>query len=159
MIHPWVLGASHRRHIGLPDRHDLSWFAREVSLRASTIGAPASYLPTFGHSEDFARPHIEYDGVQFHFVVVERGREIERVSSPDPDVILYKVFEAVTFSMAGDYEVRHRRINEDTRRQLFETQLKLLGRLSDAWQRRAAAAQVAVLRDHPFSDDGAVPRS
>src|SRR4051812_13388363 len=75
--------------------HDLRGFADEVARLAALNGAPAGYLPTYGRSEDFARPHIEFDGTQFHFVVVERGQELERVSSTDPLEILYHVFESV----------------------------------------------------------------
>jgi len=132
--------------------HDLGWFADEVTRLAAAIGAPTGYLPTYGHSEDFARPHIEFDGAQFHFVVVERGQELERVSSPDPQEIVYRVFEAVTFSMASDYEVRHRRPWRDTRRLLFDKQLELMGKLSPEWKMRTQARLDEALKENPFRD-------
>src|SRR3954464_13794212 len=90
----------------------LNQFRNEVNRLATAVGAPAMYLPTYGHSEDFARPHIEFSDGRYHYVVVERGCELRRDSSPDANEILYCVFEGVTFSMACDYEVRHRRLQE-----------------------------------------------
>ncbi|HEY2589451.1 MAG TPA: Imm63 family immunity protein [Tepidisphaeraceae bacterium] len=132
---------------------ELQQFQSEVERLAAVIGAPASLLPTYGRSEDFARPHIEFLGGQFHFVVEERGVQLQRESSPNPDDILYSVFEGITFSMAGDYEVRHRRPSEDSRRQLFDVQLQLLGKLSGDWQQRRRAHLGEILRQYPFSDE------
>lgn len=135
-----------------PAIHDLASFAAEVRRLAAVVDAPANLLPTFGRSEDFARPHIEFDGTRFHFVVVERGQEYERISSTDPDPILYEAFQSVTFSMATSYELRHRRPGEDFRRQMFDVQLDLLARLSSAWARRRREAIEATLGNHPFTD-------
>jgi len=132
--------------------HDLASFADEVTRLATVINAPARLLPTYGRTEDFARPHIEFDGSLFHFVVVERGQELERISSPEPREILFHVFEMVTFSMAGQYELHHRRLNEDSRRQMFAVQLDLLGQLAPDWQQRTRARLDEVLRKHPFVD-------
>lgn len=133
--------------------YDLKWFESEVIRLAAIIAAPAKLLPTFGRSEDGARPNIKFDGVQFHFVVEERGQELERKSSPDPQEILYRAFEAVTFSMACAYEVRHRIAGQDFRRQLFAVQLDLLGKLSPQWQQRTRARLDEVLAKHPFDDE------
>jgi hypothetical protein len=131
---------------------ELETFRSEVTRLAAIIGAPPNYLPTYGHSEDGARPHIEFAGSQFHYVVVERGVELERLFSPKAADILYHVFEGVTFSMACAYELRHRRPGEDSRRQLFDVQLELLGKLSADWQRRSRARLDEVLCQHPFVD-------
>ncbi|CAN5537132.1 hypothetical protein BH10PLA1_BH10PLA1_20790 [soil metagenome] len=118
---------------------ELTWFAGEVTRLAAVIGAPPGPLPTYGRTADFARPHIEFGGAQWHYVVVERGEELERNSSADAQEILCCVFEGVTFSMACDDELRHRRRGQDPRRQLFDVQLGLLGQLSPDWQRRTRA--------------------
>ncbi|GAA5023561.1 hypothetical protein GCM10011506_06510 [Marivirga lumbricoides] len=45
----------------------------KIEELANRINAPKEYLPTYGYSEDFARPHIEVKGNELHWVVVERG--------------------------------------------------------------------------------------
>jgi hypothetical protein len=134
---------------------ELDQLRSEVDRLAALIGAPASSLPTYGRTDDSARPHVEFGGGQFHFVVVERGVELERLSSPVADDVLYQVFESVTFSMACAVEGRHRRHGEDSRRQRFDVQLNLLGRLSADWRRRTRERLDDVLRRHPFADPAA----
>jgi hypothetical protein len=138
----------------MSDAHgeELEQLRRDVEGLAARIGAPARSLPTYGKTEDFARPHIEYADGQYHYVVVERGLELERHSSTNPDDILCKVFDSVTFEMACAREVRHRRRGEDPRRQMFEIQLQLLGELSVEWQRRVGVRLDEVLRRNPYRD-------
>jgi hypothetical protein len=126
----------------------------EVDRLASTIGASRdSSLPTYGRSEDGGRAHIEVDQVNYHFVIAERGTENTRVSTPDLDDLLYLVFECVTFSLAGQYEVRHRVQTQDCRRILFKHQIELLSKLSEAWSVRRAQEQNRILCQHPFDDN------
>ena len=61
-----------------------------------------------GPSEDGAPPHVEIDARGFHYVVVERGKEISRKSTARIDDLLYWIFDDVTFNVACDHEVRHR---------------------------------------------------
>ena len=130
----------------------LAWFKSRVDALAAVIDAPAQTLPTYGRTEDFARPHIEFRDGQFHFVIVERGQELERISSADPEKILFHVFEAATFSMAVDYEVDHRRRGQDFRRLMFEKRLELLEKLSPAWRDRVNEELAEVLRKFPYVD-------
>lgn len=134
------------------DFDSLSAIEAEVTRLASRIEAPATLLPTFGHSEDFARPHVEVDSRGYHFVVVERGQELQRVTTVDLDALLYMIFEDVTFSMASDWELRHRVDGQDTRRLLFRRQVELLASLSPEWARRQGLRHDAILRSHPFQD-------
>src|ERR1700733_8471898 len=90
------------------------------------IGASGNLLPTYGESEDFALPHIEVDSRGYHHVVVERGVERNRVTTPDLQEFLYRVFRAITSTLAGSA----RRVKgEDSRRQLFRRQIELLAKL------------------------------
>lgn len=135
----------------MPPR-DLKWFADEVNRLAATIGAPPGYLPTYGKTEDGARPHIEFDGQRFHYVVIERGQVLEQRSSDDPQPILYRVFEDVTFTMACDHERANRRPDQDPRRQMFDAQVQLMGRLSADWRQRTRTRLEEVVRKNPFVD-------
>jgi hypothetical protein len=132
----------------------LAEIERRVSELAAQIDAAGCVLPTFGCSEDGARPHIEVNAHGMHYVIVERGQELKRVTSFDFDEILWHVFEAVTFSLAVDYELARRQAGKDCRRLIFARQVELLSALSAEWAQREAAAHHAILTLHPF-DDGA----
>jgi Immunity protein 63 len=110
----------------------------EVDDLAQRIGASGFALPTYGHSEDFARPHIEVDDRRYYYVVVERGEELSRFTTSVLDELLYRVFESVTFTLAFDYELKHRVAGQDRRRVGFQRQTELLSALSPEWVRRSA---------------------
>ena len=130
----------------------LSEIEAEVNRRAAKVGATGYVLPTYGRTEDGARPHIESDSRGYHYVVVERGQELRRDTTSDLDELLYQVFESVTFSLACDYEGRHRVAGQDSRRLLFARQLQLLSMLSPAWAEREARDHQRILQQHPFND-------
>lgn len=121
-----------------------------VEQLAGSISAPADHLPTYGKSSDSARPHIEIDD-RYHWIVVERGEELERRSTLILHQLLYWVFASVTFSMACDYELTHRRRGEDVRRIIFRRQLELLRSLDPSWAKLRAAELAVTLAAHPFT--------
>ena len=124
---------------------------RRVRALAGRLGDEPACLPTFGRSRQDGRPHIEV-GDTYCFVVCERGQLFERHCSTDLDQLLYWVFAEVTFSMAFDHELRHRRPGEDSRRQLFAKQVELLARLSPAWAEQGAEEHRRILEEYPFKD-------
>lgn len=126
----------------------------EINRLAAIIGASESMLPTYGRSQDGARPHIEVSYLAYHYVVVERGEEFLRETTGDLDELLYYVFESVTFSLACDFECRHRIAGQDSRRQLFDQQVLLLSLLSPSWAEREAGRHRQILQRHPFNDRG-----
>ncbi len=130
----------------------LAAIAKEVRRFAAVVEAGPGLLPTYGHSQDFARPHVEVDALGYHLVVVERGQELSRHTTTDLDELLYRIFQGVTFSLACNYELAHRTERQDCRRMLFRRQVELLSQLSGAWGRRRASEHRAILRDHPFDD-------
>lgn len=113
--------------------NELDVARNEVERLARVIGAPGHMLPTHGRSEDFARPHIEFDG-RYHFVVVERGQELTRITGSLEEV-LYRVFDGVTSQMASIAAAGKPRFRENR----FAGQLALMARLHPAWQARCAA--------------------
>ena len=124
----------------------------EVDRLAARVGAPADLLPTYGYSEDGARPHIEVDARGYHYVVVERGAELSRIATSDFDELLFHVFEHVTFELACQYELKHRVEHQDVRRLLFQRQIELLTMLSPVWAEMESQDHERVLRKHPFND-------
>ena len=130
----------------------LAGIRSEIDYRAAVIGATDHLLPTYGRSEDFARPHIEVDARGYHYVVVERGQELERVTTSQLDELLYRVFQSITFSLSCEFELRHRMSRKDCRRLLFQHQRDLLASLSPDWAERCAQHHQEVLRENPFVD-------
>lgn len=131
----------------------LTHIKKQVDELATIINAPAELLPTYGSSIDMGHPHLEADyRGQLHFVVVERGTELERRTTANLDELLYWIFQGVTFSLACDYELAHRIADEDCRRIIFARQEELLGRLSARWQQKAREHHRRILPEYPFSD-------
>lgn len=125
----------------------------EVDKNASLIGATGYNLPTYGYSEDLARPHIEVDHRGYHYVVVERGQERSRKTTHDFDELLYWIFDHITFVLSCDYELNHRVTNQDSRRILFSKQIELLNRLSPYWAQLELREHQSILLKYPYSDN------
>ena len=119
---------------------------------ASKIDAPHETLPTFGSSVDFGHPHIEINSAGYHFVVIERGKELERRTTHDLDELLYWIFESVTSGLAVSYELQHRISSQDCRRLIFARQLELLRLLNPTWADRRQEKNRSILQQHPFND-------
>lgn len=135
------------RALGLPE------IENRVRDLAARIGAPRQLLPTFGCSEDGARPHVEVgrEGL-LHYVVVERGQELDRQTVVELDELLWHIFKHVTFSLACEFELKHRVAFRDCRRLIFAKQVELLGVLSAEWADREQRDHEAILTRHPFDD-------
>ena len=129
----------------------------EVDKMADKIGASGYILPTYGHTEDGARPHIEVDARGYHFVVVERGQELRRMTTSVLNDLFYAVFEGVTFSLATAYELVHRKENEDSRRMMFSRRIHLLAVLSPEWAERQTQYVETILRQYPLPRHGSWP--
>lgn len=119
-----------------PKTIDIGDFEQWVTELAKAIDAPAGLLPTYGRTEDFARPHIEKSKHGFAYVIVERGKELLRVESSNPMEILAATFLDITAVIASDWERRHRAPAEDHRRRFFAKQLSLLNYLHPPWADR-----------------------
>ena len=131
---------------------NLSQIKYKVNKLAKIIGAPKVTLPTFGHSEQSGRPHIEVDSRGYHYVTAERGHEFERHTTMDSDELLYMIFADVTFSLSVQYELAHRVEKQDGRRIMFQHQVALLSLLSTKWAERESLEHERILTQHPFDD-------
>jgi hypothetical protein len=132
--------------------YSLREIKKEVDRLAARVGASADLLPTYGYSEDGARPHIEVDARGYHYAVVERGQEISRITTSDLDELLFHVFAHVTFELASQYELKHRVKHQDFRRLMFRRQIELLTVLSPTWAEIESQSHERILRQHPYTD-------
>ena len=105
----------------------------EVNRLAKKLGVRASLLPTFGCSSDNAHSHVEVDSHGYHYVVVENGEEIERVTSDDLHMFLYHVFRLIAFTLAFEFEESHRVGNQDSEKVIFKRMVELLIYISPVW--------------------------
>jgi hypothetical protein len=125
----------------------------EVAALAARIDAPAPWLPTCGRSEDGARPHIEVHGGAYHYVIVERGGELERFTTPDDRELLYRVFRDLTHAVAFAYEMQHRVPGQDCRRLAFAKQVEAMASIDGGFAARLGREIEATLQRAPYRDE------
>lgn len=97
-------------------------------------------------------PHIERVGDAYAYIVSERGSELQRRITRDPEELLYWLVSNLTWDMANEYELSHRREHVDPRRLLFEKHLALLAQANPQWSAAKRIEYDSVLRSHPFRD-------
>jgi Immunity protein 63 len=97
-------------------------------------------------------PHVEKIGNEWNFVVTERGSEIERIKSSDPDYILYLLVCCVTHNMATTYELKNRIPGIDGRRIWFEYDINLLQKINKNWGIIKRQEYDKILLKNPFTD-------
>ena len=132
----------------------LSQIETDVKQLATVIGAGADDLPSFGSTRDFGQPHVEANWSRYHYIVVERGVELERKSTSDYDQLLYWIFQYATYCLAFRYELENRVQGQDCRRIAFSRQVELLSRINPGWAKRQAAEIAETLRRWPYQDEG-----
>jgi hypothetical protein len=123
-----------------------------VNDLAAQLNAPANLLPTYGRTDDGARPHIEVEGGRYHFIIVERGEELERYTTGDFGQLLRRIFSSVTSPMSYTYERAHRVAGQDIRRLAFSRQVELMAMLDPQWAAHERRRHEEILGRHPFND-------
>ncbi len=129
----------------------LSEARRRVEELAARIDAPVDLLPTYGRSEDSARPHIDFDGHLYHYMIVERGEELSRRSGRLDDVLEW-AFVDITSAIARRIRPLNRNRNR-YRGAMFVRQLELIGQLNQVWRERRAAEIDAIVARAPLVDE------
>jgi hypothetical protein len=124
----------------------------EVLRLAVLIGAADHYyLPTFGGykrgGDDEYCIELAEDGYEYFYI--ERGVRRLELTTGDLNDLLYRIFQTITSSLAGDYMSRHRHVNQDYRRVKFQKQVELLAVISPQWSARQAEEHDAILRNQP----------
>lgn len=125
----------------------------DVAKLANRIEASRDDLPTYGITRDFGYSHVEIETGLYHYVIVERGEEIDRRSSADYADLLYWIFKDVTHSLAFSYELMHRVENQDCRRIAFSQQIELMARLSRDMGTRLEQEIADILKRSPYDDE------
>lgn len=88
----------------------------------------------------------------YHYVVEDHGKVVEQHDSTVIEDILYPVFRLITFTLASKYEVKHRKEDEDSRRELWKEQLRLLKIINPQFVQICLGEINTILKDYPFKD-------
>lgn len=130
--------------------HTIEEVKAEVDRLNEIIKAPSSLLPTFGLRRE-AWPSIEVDRNAYHYVVSERGQET-RFTTDNLDDLLCKVFSSIVFMLAyRDYQANSV-ADQDSRRVMFDFQIRTLTLLSPEWGARKKREFDDILLSRPFDD-------
>ncbi|MBF0410494.1 MAG: hypothetical protein HQM10_24325 [Candidatus Riflebacteria bacterium] len=116
---------------------------------AHYLGAPAKCICFATTPQHDGSPHIEFISGEFHYIVTERGSEYERRKTSDPEELLFWLVSDLTWSMASEWEIKHRIDGEDFRKQLFNKDVELLSQVNADWGRRKKEKYESILRDFP----------
>ena len=119
---------------------------------ARRLGASSTHVHFATTPQHDGSWHVELDGDRFCYVATERGQELERKKTQDPDELLYWLVSDLTWTMAGDYELAHRVPGRDPRRLRFQKHLELLADVDPEWSQRTQAEYDRILAEHPFCD-------
>jgi hypothetical protein len=114
---------------------------------ASQLGTPTA-LPTV--RQDSGAAHVEYRDGAYHYVVTERGTELERRVATDANELLYWLLSDAAFGLATAHAARERGAGRSFRRALFAKEIELLERLDPAWATRKRDEIAATLLRAPF---------
>jgi len=102
--------------------------------------------------QDNGSPHVEYVNGEYHYIVTERGLELERKSTVDIREILYWMLYDLTFWMGVAYEFKNRVETKDCRHMIFAHSMELMRRADDAMAERLENQIAETLARNPFID-------
>ncbi|MFX1502076.1 MAG: Imm63 family immunity protein [Promethearchaeota archaeon] len=134
--------------------YSISTIRKKVREYGKKINAPNHLLSIRTSSDGFGTPYIEINEKGYNYVISERGREFERRQTKDIDKLLYWIFNNITFEIASEYELEHRKLNEDFRRQLFAKQHELMRQLDVKLAKWNKEELERILENSPFDDNG-----
>ncbi len=97
-------------------------------------------------------PHAEVVDGRYHYVVTERGRELERRIAENEDEMLYWLVSDLVFGLATKYELEHRVPDKDFRRLLFAREIELMEKVNPEWAERTRQKIRNILAKHPYND-------
>ena len=127
-------------------------FIKKMMEYAAKIEADEKHLPTICQDKIEGHPMITRIGESYQYTINERNKEYEKTIFDNVDELLHKIFEGITFSIATEYEVENRILNQDSRRLIFQKQNELLRMLNTDWERINRSKQSIILEENPFDD-------
>jgi hypothetical protein len=133
--------------------YSIATIRKKVRELGKKIGAPTHLLSIRTTSDGFGTPYIEINKSGYNYVVSERGTEFQRKQTQDISILLYWIFKDIVFSIASDFELEHRKPNEDSRRQLFAKILELMEKLDPKYAKWEKEDLDNILKENPYMDE------
>ena len=132
--------------------YSISTIRKKVKEYGKKINAPTRFLRVRSSSDAFGTPYVEIDEHGYNYVVSERGTEFKRQKTKDITKLLYWIFKDIVFQIANEYELNHRRSNEDSRRQLFAKTIELMELLDPKFAKWEKEEIKKILEKNPYCD-------
>lgn len=123
-----------------------------VNQYGTKIGIPIGELQIYDGPQGDGTPYIQVNGNTYFYIIEERGYVFEKRETSDFDTLLYWLMSDIVFSLASEYELNHRNPHQDSRRVLFEKELKLMQSLEPAWYVQKRKEIENTLFNSPYVD-------
>lgn len=132
--------------------NNLDELAREYDRLCQRV-KPSEFPYTFlTERQDVGSPHVEFADGEYHYIVTERGLELDRKSTADTREILYWMLYDLTFWMGVSFELKNRIEGPDCRRVIFARQMELMKRADESMAERLELHITKTLAANPFVD-------
>lgn len=132
--------------------NSLDELAREYDRLCQRV-KPCEHPFTFlTERHDDGSPHVEFADGEYHYIVTERGLDLERKSTADIREILYWMLYDLTFWMGVSFEFKRRVEGPDCRRVIFAHQLELMKRADQTMAEKLEQHIAKTLTANPFID-------
>ena len=128
----------------------ISTIREKVKEYGKKINAPKKLLTIRSTTNGMGTPHIEIDEGGYHYVVSERGTEFRHDTTRELHTLLYWIFKGIVFQMASEYELIHRKSEEDYRKVLFSKTLDLFEKLDKQWYEWEKENIDNILKETPY---------
>lgn len=125
----------------------LDQIKQRIGQLADQIHAPANVMPTYGYLTRDGTPNIEVDSLAYCYVNYDRNIKVFDRKTSDLDVLLYWVFEDITFNMASEYVRANSDPSVDARNVRFAHQLSLLEVIHHDWKKRREKEIAEILKN------------
>lgn len=127
----------------------LDQIKQRIEQLADQIHAPANVRPAYGFLKRDGTPNIEVDSVAYYYVNYDRNIKVFDRKTSDLDILLYWVFEDITFNMASEYVRANSDPTVNSRKVRFEYQLSLLEVIHHDWKERKGKEIAEILKNSP----------
>lgn len=108
----------------------------EIGERLGGGARPAHYFIIPDKPDGLATPYLEIAGHEYHFVVNERGIEIERKVTLSDDEILYWFADCGVCALASHFAALNKSPDEEFRVRYFRKQFYLMLSIKCEWATR-----------------------
>lgn len=111
--------------------------------------------PLYTEPQDTGEPHVERHGADYHYVVTNFGRELDRRATSNVEELLYWLMSLVVYEKAVEDEKGRNVEGLSYRQRLFVRELELMRLLNAEWEARRREEIEKVLRVTPFGQEAA----